>query len=179
MSANVGLLALLGALVACGVYLILERRVTKMLLGMILVGNAVNLLLLTVGGRSGAPPVYGPQSKAADMTDPLAQAMILTAIVITMGLTAFVMGLGYRSFMFTSRDEVEIDPEDAKVVAKRQAAEDGRDDSDDDDDEDEPDGDDSDTHDSDTHDSGDDSGGVDSGGVGPDHDVGSAEGAPR
>jgi multicomponent Na+:H+ antiporter subunit C len=104
MSGNIALLIVIGLLVACGVYLILERRVTKMLLGMILVGNAVNLLFLVVGGPAG---------------DPLAQAMILTAIVITMGLAGFVLALAYRSFMLTSRDDVADDPEDVRVVARR------------------------------------------------------------
>lgn len=122
MSANFGLLIIIGALVACGVYLILERRVTKMLLGMILFGNAVNLLIMAVGGANGTPPLVGHGS-AATMTDPLAQAMILTAIVITMGVAAFVLALGYRSFTLTSRDDVQDDPEDAKVVAKRAHAE--------------------------------------------------------
>lgn len=120
MSANAGLLVIIGGLVACGVYLVLERRVTKMLLGMILFGNAVNLLILTVGGQSGSPPILGRDGAAADnMTDPLAQAMILTSIVITMGLAAFVLALGYRSFTLTKRDDVENDPEDARVSAQR------------------------------------------------------------
>jgi multicomponent Na+:H+ antiporter subunit C len=139
MNANVGLLVVIGALVACGVYLILERRVTKMLLGMILFGNALNLLLITVGGPGGAPPILGSQTGA--MSDPLAQAMILTAIVITMGLAAFVLALGYRSFTQTRRDEVELDPEDRRVAAKASGAEPAdepdvdEDDSDDEDDE--------------------------------------------
>lgn len=131
MSANFGLLIIIGALVACGVYLILERRVTKMLLGMILFGNAVNLLILTVGGSNGAPPIIGQGSGA--MADPLAQAMILTAIVITMGIAAFVLALGYRSFTLTRKDDVENDPEDAKVVAKASGVGQADDDTEDDD----------------------------------------------
>ena len=99
MSVNYGLLVVIAALVACGVYMILERRVSRMLLGMILFGNALNLLLLTVGGpqrRTADPRRHGDGGRA--LADPLAQAMILTAIVITMGLVAFVLALGYRSF---------------------------------------------------------------------------------
>lgn len=120
MSENYGLLVIIGALVACGVYMILERRVSRMLLGTILFGNALNLLILTVGGHSGAPPILGRHGDAdAHITDPLAQAMILTAIVITMGIAAFVLALGYRSFTQTHRDDLENDPEDARVSANR------------------------------------------------------------
>ncbi|WP_062990248.1 Na(+)/H(+) antiporter subunit C [Nocardia anaemiae] len=118
MSANLTLLILIGIHVACGVYLILERAVSKMLLGMILFGNAVNLLILTVGGRDGRPPIRG---EGEDTADPLAQAMVLTAIVITMGLAAFVLALAYRSYILTTTDTVQNDPEDAEVAARREA----------------------------------------------------------
>ncbi len=120
MTANLTLLILIGILVACGVYLILERAVSKMLLGMILFGNAVNLLILTVGGHSGRPPIRGESGQQdEEMADPLAQAMVLTAIVITMGLAAFVLALAYRSYILTTSDTVQNDPEDAEVAAQR------------------------------------------------------------
>ena len=57
-----------------------------MLLGLLLIGNAINLLILTVGGPSGNPPIRGRTSNGETTTaDPLAQGMILTAIVITHG----------------------------------------------------------------------------------------------
>ncbi|TSD99415.1 Na(+)/H(+) antiporter subunit C [Skermania sp. ID1734] len=123
MSANLSLLVLIGILVAGGVYLMLERTVTKMLLGMMLFGNGVNLLILTVGGPDGAPPLVGRSSLHERMADPLAQAMILTAIVITMGIAAFVLALAYRSFMLTTKDRVENDPEDVKVLRRTSRAE--------------------------------------------------------
>ncbi|MGW6426005.1 Na(+)/H(+) antiporter subunit C [Nocardia sp. NPDC055053] len=121
MSANLILLITIGALTACGVYLLLERIVSKMLLGMILLGNAVNLLILTMGGPDGKPPVLGSTDTAHDgMADPLAQAMVLTAIVITMGLAAFVLALAYRSYMLTTSEDVRNDPEDAQIAARRE-----------------------------------------------------------
>ncbi|WP_431971217.1 Na(+)/H(+) antiporter subunit C [Nocardia sp. bgisy134] len=119
MSANLTLLVLIGVLTACGVYLILERAISKMLLGMILFGNAVNLLILTVGGPDGEPPIGGEDGAHEGMADPLAQAMVLTAIVITMGLAAFVLSLAYRSYMLTTTDDVQNDPGDAEVAAQR------------------------------------------------------------
>jgi multicomponent Na+:H+ antiporter subunit C len=88
-----------------------------MLLGLLLVGNAVNLLILIAGGPSGNPPVRGRTSDGSTMTaDPLAQAMILTAIVITMGIAAFVLALVYRSYRLTTADEIAVDAEDARVA---------------------------------------------------------------
>ncbi|MGV9412876.1 Na(+)/H(+) antiporter subunit C [Nocardia sp. NPDC003693] len=121
MSANLTLLILIGVLTACGVYLILERAISKMLLGMILVGNAVNLLLLAVGGPDGAPPIRGyTDATDTEMADPLAQAMVLTSIVITMGLAAFVLALSYRAYMLTTTDDVQVDEADAEVAARRE-----------------------------------------------------------
>ena len=58
-------LVLIGGLTSAGVYLLLERTLTRMLLGLLLIGNAVNLLILNVGGPSGNPPVYGRTSNGA------------------------------------------------------------------------------------------------------------------
>lgn len=121
MSANLMLLIVIGALIACGVYLLLERVVSKMLLGLILLGNAVNLLILTMGGSSGNPPITSGSGTSTDgMADPLAQAMILTAIVITMGLAAFVLTLAYRAYMLTTTEDVINDPEDAHIATRRE-----------------------------------------------------------
>jgi multicomponent Na+:H+ antiporter subunit C len=109
-------LVLIGALTSAGVYLLLERNMTRMLLGLLLIGNAINLLILTVGSSSGNPPIRGRTSNGETTTaDPLAQGMILTAIVITMGIAAFVLALTYRSFRLTTEEEVTNDPEDTRV----------------------------------------------------------------
>jgi multicomponent Na+:H+ antiporter subunit C len=109
-------LILIGALTSAGVYLLLERNMTRMLLGLLLIGNAINLLILTVGSSSGNPPIRGRTSNGETTTaDPLAQGMILTAIVISMGIAAFVLALTYRSFRLTTEEEVTNDPEDTRV----------------------------------------------------------------
>jgi multicomponent Na+:H+ antiporter subunit C len=93
-----------------------------MLLGLLLIGNAVNLLILTVGGRSGKPPVHGATSAGRTATaDPLVQGMILTAIVISMGVAAFVLALAYRSYRLTTAEEVSDDPEDTRVSQQSEA----------------------------------------------------------
>lgn len=109
-------LVLIGVLISTGVYLLLERNLTRMLLGLLLIGNAINLLILTIGGTSGNPPIRGRTSDGDTTTaDPLAQGMILTAIVITMGIAAFVLALTYRSYRLNTAEEVGDDPEDTRV----------------------------------------------------------------
>jgi multicomponent Na+:H+ antiporter subunit C len=109
-------LVLIGGLISVGVYLLLERNLTRMLLGLLLIGNAINLLILTVAGPSGNPPVRGRVSDGETANaDPLAQGMILTAIVISMGIAAFVLALIYRSYRLTKGEEVSDDPEDTRV----------------------------------------------------------------
>lgn len=109
-------LIIIGGLTSIGVYMLLERNLTRMLLGLLVIGNAANLLILTAGGASGNPPIRGRTSNGASTTaDPLAQGMILTAIVISMGIAAFVLALAYRSYRLTTAEEVANDPEDTRV----------------------------------------------------------------
>ncbi|TDB79296.1 Na(+)/H(+) antiporter subunit C [Micromonospora sp. KC721] len=103
-----------GVLAATGVTLLLERSLTRILLGVILLGNGVNLLIL-LGGRAGGAPVLGT-GPPGGFSDPLPQAMVLTAIVITFGFTAFVAAVAYRSWYLTGDDEVPDDREDRQVV---------------------------------------------------------------
>lgn len=119
MSANLTLAIAAGLLVACGVYLILERSLTRILIGVILTSNGINMLFLIASGPPGGAPILG-KTDPADMSDPLPQAMVLTAIVITLAITAFVLTLAYRSFQLHGHDEVADDVEDARI---RQLAE--------------------------------------------------------
>ncbi|MEU6727126.1 Na(+)/H(+) antiporter subunit C [Nonomuraea wenchangensis] len=99
------------ALIAAGVALLLERSLVRVLAGVIMLGNGVNLLIVTAGGNAGVPPFVGAAGKA----DPLPQAMVLTAIVITLGVTAFVLAMVHRSWQLTGSDEVQDDTEDRRV----------------------------------------------------------------
>ena len=114
MSPNLTYVIVVGVLVAAGVTLLLERSLTRVLMGVILLGNGANLLLLT-GGRAGAPPIVG-SAPQEEMSDPLPQAMILTAIVITLGMTAFLLALAYRSWHLNGHDEVQDDVEDRRIM---------------------------------------------------------------
>ncbi|MBE1877772.1 Na(+)/H(+) antiporter subunit C [Myceligenerans pegani] len=110
------LLLAVGVLFAAGVYLLLERSLTRVLLGFVLLGNGVNLAILVAGGRAGAPPITGGAGATEPMSDPLAQAMILTSIVITLALVAFVLAMAYRSWQLHEHDEVQDDLEDARIA---------------------------------------------------------------
>jgi multicomponent Na+:H+ antiporter subunit C len=116
---DIGLYVTVAVLIASGVYLLLDRSLTRMLMGLMLAGNGANLLLLVLASPPGNPPIIGYFSRGAVGTaDPLAQAMILTAIVITLGMAAFVLALAYRSFVINTDDEVDDDPEDTRVAER-------------------------------------------------------------
>lgn len=92
---------LIGFLAATGLYCLLRRALTKLVIGLILLGQAVNLLVFLAGGLiPGSPPILGADGSApaAPFADPLPQALVLTAIVISFGLTVFVLILVQRSF---------------------------------------------------------------------------------
>jgi multicomponent Na+:H+ antiporter subunit C len=115
MSVNVTLLVIMGVLVAAGIYLLTERSLTRVLLGIILLGNGVNLLILATGGVPGLAPIFDEDTDPSEYSDPLPQALILTSIVITFAMTAFMLGMIYRSWWLSRRDEVQVDPEDVRV----------------------------------------------------------------
>lgn len=110
MSANLMLVVTVGVLVGCGVTLVLERSLARILVGFILIGNGLNILFMVSSGPAGRAPIIGEGD--GPMADPLPQAMALTAIVITLGTTAFGLALAYRSWQLTGTDDVQDDLED-------------------------------------------------------------------
>ncbi|MEL6891411.1 MAG: NADH-quinone oxidoreductase subunit K [Actinomycetota bacterium] len=113
------LLAFVAAvLFACGSWLLMQRRLSRIIIGVGLLGHGANLLLVTAGGGPGRPPII--DGAATGAADPLPQALALTAIVITFGVTAFLLALGFRSFQLTRDDRVEDDVED-RLIARRDA----------------------------------------------------------
>ncbi len=111
------LVAAMVVLYAAGVYLLLDRSLTRVLLGFLLVGNATNLLLFLTTGNFGAAPIYG-EASPGEMSDPLPQAFILTAIVITFGVSAFILALIYRSWRLAREheDAVHDDAHDLELA---------------------------------------------------------------
>lgn len=116
MSVNLTLLTVMGVLYAVGIYLLLERSLTRVLLGLMLLANATNLLLLTTGGYAGLAPIFNKDISSTEYNDPLPQAFILTSIVISFAVTAFMLSLIYRSWLLSRADRIEIDMEDLRVA---------------------------------------------------------------
>lgn len=123
--ASLTLIILAGTLISCGAYLVTERTLTRVVIGLGLLTHGVNLLILASGGASGSAALLGHNEVSENgisglkmMADPLPQAMMLTAIVIGLGTTAFGMALAYRSYLQVGHDEVVDDIED-RLVAKR------------------------------------------------------------
>ncbi|GLZ44760.1 Na(+)/H(+) antiporter subunit C [Actinomycetospora sp. NBRC 106375] len=114
MTSPIVLLALVGVLYTAGVYLILERSLTRVLLGILVLGNATNVLVVVAGGRAGEAPLVGRAPDAA-MSDALVQALVLTAIVITLGVTAFLLALIHRAWTLEREDDLTEDVEDRSV----------------------------------------------------------------
>lgn len=98
MTASLTLIILMAVLYAVGITVMLERSLTRVLIGFMLVGNATNLLILLVSGPSGTAPILTGTSADESMADPVPQVLMLTAIVINFGITAFVLALIYRSW---------------------------------------------------------------------------------
>jgi multicomponent Na+:H+ antiporter subunit C len=108
--------ALVAVLYGTGVYMILQRTLTKVVLGLALLSHGANLLLMIVGGSAGLAPLIGRFTGDDTIADPIPQALALTAIVISFGMTAFLLALAYRSWQLTRDDVVEDDPEDRRIA---------------------------------------------------------------
>jgi multisubunit Na+/H+ antiporter MnhC subunit len=117
MTVSLVLVVVMAALIACGVYLLLERSLTRVVLGFLLIGNGVNLLILIMGGPAGFAPIYDDSLDPAAYNDPLPQALILTAIVITFAVSSFLLALIYRSWRLANADDVSDDADDVALRA--------------------------------------------------------------
>ena len=97
-----------GVLYATGVYMMLRRSVVKLLVGIALLSHAANLLLFSAAGvQRGRPPIVGDGGAAGASADPLPQALVLTAIVISFGVLAFAIALLHRAHQETGSDDVD------------------------------------------------------------------------
>jgi len=114
---SIGLAAAAALLFGIGTYLMMQRQLSRLIIGIGLIGNGANLVILQGIGRRGTPAFIG-DGDTSTMSDPLPQALILTAIVISFGAIAFLLALAFRSWSLTGADEVEDDVED-RLVAKR------------------------------------------------------------
>jgi Multisubunit Na+/H+ antiporter, MnhC subunit len=104
------LAALVGLFIATGVYLLLSRSVIRMLIGMTVFGNGVNLLIFTAGRvTQELAPIVPPglEAPAGPIANPLPQALILTAIVIGFSMFSFLLVLAFRAYQSLDADNTD------------------------------------------------------------------------
>jgi multicomponent Na+:H+ antiporter subunit C len=111
---TVMLAAAAAALFGIGTYLLLQRKLSRIIIGLGLMTHGANLLLIT-SGRRGHPPLIGTGDPST-FSDPLPEALVLTAIVITFGVTTLLLALAYRSWLLTDDDEVQDDVGDRTIA---------------------------------------------------------------
>jgi multicomponent Na+:H+ antiporter subunit C len=102
------------ALFTIGTYLVLQKKLSRIIIGLALISHGGNILMLTAGKR-GTAPLIG-SDPASSFSDPLPEALALTAIVITFATSALLLALAFRSWRLTSDDDVEDDPTDRAVI---------------------------------------------------------------
>ena len=98
---NTLIAVLVGVLFGAGIFLMLSRTPVKLIIGLVFLSNAINLLIFDAAGLTrGVPPIIAPgeQTIRGAYADPLPQALILTAIVISFGVLAFALVLFNRTF---------------------------------------------------------------------------------
>ncbi len=102
----------IGLLFACGVYLILRRSIVKVILGIFVLSNATNLIIFLAGGiKSEQIPFIAEGEQTLDpslINDPVAQVLVLKAIVIGLGIAAYILALKYRYFQVTGTHDLDL-----------------------------------------------------------------------
>jgi multicomponent K+:H+ antiporter subunit C len=100
-----------GLMTAAGIYLILRLRTFPVIVGLSMLTYAVNVFIFASGRLTvGLPPIL--DKTAAGYTDPLTQALVLTAIVISFGMTAVIVMMGLGAFLSTGSDRIDDAPAD-------------------------------------------------------------------
>jgi multicomponent Na+:H+ antiporter subunit C len=100
----------IGILYSAGIYLLLRRSITKLILGIIFLSNATNLIVFISGGLISGNPSFisgKMEEPPADIADPLPQALVLTAIVIGLGVIAYTMVLQYKYYEETGNEDID------------------------------------------------------------------------
>jgi multicomponent Na+:H+ antiporter subunit C len=102
-----------------GTYLLMQRKLSRLIIGLGLIGHGANVVFVTATRRGNAPLIG--TGDPSGFADPLPQALVLTAIVISFGTTALLLALAYRSWLLTADDEVADDVDD-RIVGRDDAA---------------------------------------------------------
>lgn len=107
---EVVLAVVIGGLFAAGIYMLLRRSLLKLLIGLALLSHAANLLIFTSAKLvRRQPPVINMDASVLQVpaADPLPQALILTAIVISFGVIAFALALAFRAYRSIGTDDLD------------------------------------------------------------------------
>ena len=115
---SIVLALLIGVLTTVGTLLVLQHTLTRIVLGLGLLANAANLLVLAAGGPPAEAPIIGRDGPFAD---PVPQALVLTSIVIGLAITTFLLAVAYRSWTIDGNDQVEDDIEDRRLAGRERA----------------------------------------------------------
>lgn len=116
-------LLVIAVLFSVGTYLVQQRSLTRIVLGVAMLANGINVLIITAAGRPGAVPIVG---EAGEQSDPVPQALVLTAIVIGFALISFMLALAWRNWTIFHDDQVEDDVEDRRLQVETERAEGSR-----------------------------------------------------
>ena len=99
-----------GVLTTCGIFCLLQRSLVKVVIGIMLLGQAANLIIFSAAGLTASRPALIPEGQklmTGEYADPLPQAIVLTAIVIGFGFTAFLLALIHRAYRTLNTDDIE------------------------------------------------------------------------
>ncbi|MBA3900431.1 MAG: Na+/H+ antiporter subunit C [Bacteroidetes bacterium] len=112
-----------GMLYASGMYMMLRRSIVKLIIGLILLSHAANLLIFIISRITRGKPPLIPEGETfirGDFADPVPQALILTAIVISFGVQAFAIVLLKKVYQKTQTDDLDqlntTDTEEIEIV---------------------------------------------------------------
>jgi multicomponent Na+:H+ antiporter subunit C len=120
---SAALVLLVGVLFGAGTYLVMNRSLTRIVLGVALLGNGVNVLIVAASSGPGEAPIVG---RDGTLTDSVPQALVLTAIVIGFAIVSFLVALAWRNWTIGGNDSVEDDVEDRRVAREQAALDDAR-----------------------------------------------------
>ena len=110
----------IAVLFGSGAFLVLQRDLLRVVVGIVLVSNSANLFVIATGLTRGRPPIY-PLPEGAPVSDPLVQAMALTAIVISSSVAALLLSLVYR--LYVSHRSIDIEDISEREVLEAEALE--------------------------------------------------------
>jgi len=115
---SAAMVVLIAVFFGTGTYLLLHRTLTRIVLGIALIANGVNVLIVSTSSAPGDVPIVGRDGR----TDSVPQALVLTAIVIGFAVIAFLLALAWRAWTIDGEDDVEDDVEDRRVARERERA---------------------------------------------------------